>query len=396
MSNIQKDKLKAVSDEMKSKVPSWPIPHTETAELLKEVYMSGNWSFNGDYERRFSHAFARMHSAKHGIVMANGTVTLQCALNAVGVKPGDEVIVPALTWMATAMAVLYNGAIPVFVDIDPETLCLDTDKVRKAITTKTSAIIPVHIYGSMVDMEEMMNISKEYGVKIIEDCAHAHGGIWDGKGIGSIGHIGSFSFQQSKTLSSGEGGICLTNSNELSENLFRLKHIGYDLSSTQGNVGTPPPEGLICHNYRCTEFQSVVLLDNLKYLPDETIKRDHNAQILRNAIRDINGITIQKRGRLADTQGYYSLVFLIDESKRNGKSLDDVIKALRNEGLSLGKTYGSVYKHPLWSVPQNMFRKENCEIADDICENQALCLTHDWLLTNENVMNGIAEAFRRL
>ncbi|MCK5843143.1 MAG: DegT/DnrJ/EryC1/StrS family aminotransferase [Victivallales bacterium] len=386
----------AVTEELRARLPKWPIIHTETAELLKEVYLSGKWSFNGPYERRFSKAFARMHTAKHGIFMANGTVTLQCALQALGVKAGDEVIVPGLTWMATAMSILYVGATPVFVDIDPETLCLDPEKVKKAITTKTKAIIPVHIYGSMADMEAMMAISEEYGVKVIEDCAHAHGGIWDGKGVGSVGHIGSFSFQESKTLASGEGGICLTNDEDLAETLFRLKHIGYDLGAKQGNAGTPPPEGLVCHNYRGTEFQGAVLLGNLQYLQDEAELRAENAGTLRELMKDIDGVELQKPGRLADLQGYYSLGVIIDDSKLVDKGLDDIREALTEEGLPIGKTYGPVYDHALWSAPKNTYRKEDCSVCDDLCANKVLCLSQAWLLTDAEVMEAIAEAFRRV
>ncbi|MCK5845734.1 MAG: DegT/DnrJ/EryC1/StrS family aminotransferase, partial [Victivallales bacterium] len=371
----------AVSDELRSRLPKWPIKHVEIAELLKEVYLSGKWSFNGPYERRFSRAFARMHSAKHGVFMANGTVTLQCALKAVGVKPGDEVIVPGLTWMATAMAIMYVGATPVFVDIEPDTLCLDPEKVRKAITTKTSAVIPVHIYGSMADMDEMMAISEEYGVKIIEDCAHAHGGIWNGKGVGSIGHVGSFSFQESKTLASGEGGICLTNDEDLAEILFRLKHIGYDLGAKQGNAGTPPPEGLICHNYRGTEFQGAVLLGNLQYLQDETELRAANAEVLRELLNDVNGVEVQKPGRLADLQGYYMFTLLLDDSKVGPEGLAGMGEKLAAEGLPIGRTYGPVYDHALWSIPKSLYRKEDCSVCDDVCANKALCLSQAWLLT---------------
>lgn len=141
--------------------------------------------------------------------MSNGTVTIESALHALGIGPGDEVIVPALTWIATAMAVHYVGATPVFADIEADTWCIDPAKIESAITPATKAVIPVHLYGSMADMEKIMDIADKNNLHVIEDCAHAQGGVWDGKGLGSIGVVVSFSFQESKTLSSGEGEFAL-------------------------------------------------------------------------------------------------------------------------------------------------------------------------------------------
>lgn len=186
-------------------IPAWPVTSDKVAEKLKEVYLSGKWSFNGPEEQKFAKDFARYNNAEYGVVMANGTVTLESTLHALNIGPGDEVIVPALTWIATAMAVHYVGATPVFVDIEADTWCLDPAKLEEAITPATKAVIPVHLYGSMADMEKIMDIADKNNLYVIEDCAHAQGGVWNGKGLGSIGIVGSFSFQESKTLSSGEG-----------------------------------------------------------------------------------------------------------------------------------------------------------------------------------------------
>ncbi len=377
-------------------IPAWPITHENVPELLTKIYLSRKWSFNSLYEQKFSKAFARHHSSQYGIFMTNGTVTLQCALKALGIKEGDEVIVPALTWIATAMSAVYLGAKPVFVDIEPDTLCIDSEKIKKAITSKTKAIIPVHIYGSMADMEAITDIKDKYGISIVEDCAHAHGGRWAGKGLGSIGDVGSFSFQQSKTLTSGEGGICITNDNELAERIFRLKHIGYDLRSKQGQAQSASPEGLICHNFRATEFQAAILLEHLKYLKKETKLRDKNANILRKLLADVDGVKVQARGRLADLQGYYALTLLVDLKKFNNISLDRLKEILHAEGLPINKTYGPVYKHNLWSVPKNYYKMTNCEICENVCNNIALCLGQSWLLTDEKIMKAIANTFKKV
>ena len=197
---------KAISDTVKRALKPWPPIYPETAEKVKAIYLSGNWSFHGPYEQEFSRNFAAYCGARHGVFMTNGTVTLESALHALGVRAGDEVIMPGNTWLATASAAVYLGAKPVFVDVEPDTLCLDPERIQEAITPKTKAIIPVHLFGGMADMDRIMAVSRKTGIPVIEDCAHAHGGIWDGRGLGSIGHIGSYSFQQSKTLSSGEAG----------------------------------------------------------------------------------------------------------------------------------------------------------------------------------------------
>jgi len=389
---------KAVSDETKKALKPWPIVDPGTAERLKAVYLTGQWSFNGPCEQEFARKFADYCGARHGIFMVNGTVTLESALHALGVKAGDEVIVPGNTWLATAMAAVYLGATPVFVDVEPTTLCLDPDQVRKAITRKTKAIIPVHLFGSMADMDRIMAISRKTGIPVIEDCAHAHGGVWNGKGLGTIGHVGSFSFQQSKTLSSGEGGICLTNDDDLAEKLYRIKHIGYSDGQKQGQAATGPDEGLVCHNYRGLEFNAVILTESLKRLRAQTALRDRNAQYFTACIRDIPGITVQSRGRRADVQGYYNFVLLLDPARlKPAITIKEVRAALNAEGVACGiGGYGPVYKHMLWNVPKTGYRIYSNAVVEDTCSNRHLGVPHSWLLTNKPFMKAVANAVRKV
>ncbi len=387
----------ALTEAMRGRVPKWPVVNGATAERLKEVYLSAEWSFNGAYEQQFGAEFARYHGADRGVLMVNGTVTLECALAALGVGPGDEVIVPALTWMATAMAVLYVGATPVFVDIEPDTLCLDPAKTARAITPKTKAIIPVHLYGSMADMEALGDLARRKGLAIIEDCAHAHGGVWAGRGVGSIGQVGSFSFQQSKTLTCGEAGACITSDAVLAERLYRLKHIGYDLGSAQGKAQSSPPAGLICHNYRATEFQALILLDGLKDLRAQTEKREASAAYLRELTAEISGVEVQARGRRADVQGYYVLMFLFDLKQFGGVSLGRVMEVLQAEGIGIGGTYGPVYRHALWNVGSSGYRiaEGGCPVCEEACANRGAGMLHHWLLGDRELMEGIAKGIMK-
>ena len=187
---------------------------------------SGHWSYNGPKEQQFNQAFAEFIGTRYAICAANGTVTLQLALEACGIGLGDEVIVPGLTWQATAAAVLDVNAVPILVDVVEDTWCMDPQRVQEAITARTKAIIPVHLYGSFVDMDAIMAIARQHALRVIEDCAHKHGGEWNGQKAGSIGDIGSFSFQLSKLMTAGEGGALTTSDPVLYERLDALRNCG--------------------------------------------------------------------------------------------------------------------------------------------------------------------------
>lgn len=364
----------------------WPPRDLETAERLKELYMSGLWSFNSPAEQEFEREFAALHGAKYGIFMMNGTVTLECALHALGVKANDEFIVPALTWMATATAGFYLGAVPVFVDIDPMTLCLDPEKLEKAITPKTKAIIPVHAYGSTADLERILEISGRHGIPVIEDCAHMHGGFWNGKGVGSWGAVGSFSFQQSKNVSSGEGGICITDDPELAEKIYLVKHIGYPRNVRQGQA-LSGPGNLVCHNYRGTAFQALILSSQLKGLPERVKCCGENAGLITEAIAGIPGLRVQSPGRLADPQGYYSFNFIFD-----GEQFKDIPKkalaaACAAEGATLDfGTHGPVYTYPLFNLDKSQYRIAggSCPVAEELSTKHIIGMPHRYLYSRDN------------
>jgi L-glutamine:2-deoxy-scyllo-inosose/3-amino-2,3-dideoxy-scyllo-inosose aminotransferase len=329
--------------------------------------------------------------------MVNGTVTIESALQALGVKAGDEVIVPGNTWIATVMAPVYFGARPVIVDVEPDTLCLDPEQTRRAITRKTKAIIPVHLFGSMADMDRFSALSRETGIPVIEDCAHAQGGVWKGRGLGSIGQVGSFSFQQSKTLSSGEGGICLTNDDELADRLFRIKHIGYGAGQKQGQAASGPAAGLLCRNYRGLEFNAVILTEGLRRLKAQTAQRDANALYLAELLRDVPGIALQARGRRADVQGYYMLALQVDpQALKPGCTLQEIKAALAAEGLPCGSGYGPVYRHLLWNLPRRAYRIHSSAVVEESSTRRLVTIQHMWLLTGRPMMKAMAKAIGKV
>lgn len=379
--------------------PPWPPLSDSAAERLREIYLSREWSFNSPAEQEFERAYADYHGARHGIFMTNGTVTLQCALGALDVGPGDEVIVPALTWMATAMAVHYVGATPVFVDIESNSLCLDPVTVEQAITAKTKAVIPVHLYGGMADLDAFLELGRKRGLAIIEDCAHMQGGKWRDRGVGSWGDVGSFSFQQSKTLSSGEGGICLTNDDALADRMYRQKHIGYGRGMKQGEADAGPPRGLTCFNFRCTAFQAAILQDQLDGLGLLIDRYETAAATLRGRLADVEGVRIQSRGKQATPQGYYSLVFIFDQGAARDIPAPRLREALAAEGLPCCGTYGPVYRHRLYNMPPRTYRIHGggtCPVAETAGTEHAVCLPHQWLGSDDATIATIGDMIAKV
>jgi dTDP-4-amino-4,6-dideoxygalactose transaminase len=211
--------------------PSWPVFDVHEEQALLEVLRSGKWwrySYGEGVELRepeagqprsrvaeFQEAFACLQGAQYGVACANGTAALEVALKALGTGPGDEVIVPAYTFIATASSVLMVNAIPVFVDIEPDTFNIDSKRVEEAITPNTKGIIPVHFAGQAADMEAILSVARLHNLWVLEDAAHGHAGSWKDRGLGSIGHAGTFSFQASKNMTAGEGGLITTSDRDL-------------------------------------------------------------------------------------------------------------------------------------------------------------------------------------
>ncbi|MFA9478774.1 DegT/DnrJ/EryC1/StrS family aminotransferase [Phycisphaerales bacterium AB-hyl4] len=378
--------------------PNWPPVDETTADRLRDLYLSRQWSFHSPAERAFADAYAAHHDASHGIFMANGTVTLESALAAMKVGPGDEVIVPALTWMATAMAVHYVGATPVFVDVEPTTLCLDPAAAEAAVTPRTSAIIAVHLYGGMTDLEAIARVAKRHGLALIEDCAHMQGGKWAGRGVGSWGDVGSFSFQQSKTLSSGEGGICLTNDDRLAERIFRIKHIGYAADEQQGVPGVGPGVGLVCHNYRATAFQAVILHEQLHGIDNRLKRYNATRDIIEAELSNVPGFRVQSRGRQATLQGYYNLLMLADQEPLLDVPRPILLEALAAEGLRVGGTYGPVYRHALYNLPINAYRvaEGRCPVSEETAVDRVFGLSHPWLDVDAETARTIGRIFAKV
>ncbi|MBX7257125.1 MAG: DegT/DnrJ/EryC1/StrS family aminotransferase [Candidatus Hydrogenedentes bacterium] len=299
-----------------AKWPQWPI-HTESdVRLLSAITKSNRWSFDGPYEWQFAREFAAYHRSKYGLCCANGTVGIQLAMEALDIGAYDEVIVPGITWQATAAAVLDVNAVPVLVDVEPDTWCLDLAKVEAAITKKTKAVIVVHLYGSMADMTKLQKLCKNHGLYLIEDCAHQHGAFWKGKGVGALGDIGSFSFQESKVLSCGEGGFNMCQDKVLFERLYSLRNCGRGYKDDFTHA-------IQSGNFRLTEWQAGILLGGLSRLDAQVKHRDENAIYLNSLLAQIPGIVPMRRRKEITQASYFNFAFRLDWNKIPAKGINN-------------------------------------------------------------------------
>ena len=265
----------------------WPQYQPGDSRRLQEVLESRHWGGFPVPSRlcgEFADRFAEMHGARYGLCLSNGTIALIVALQAAGVRFGDEVIVPAFTWDGTATAVLIAGGVPVFADVDPRTYCLDVEAVRQAITRRTRAIIPVHLAMRFADMDPLLHLAREHDLRVIEDCAHAHGGQYKGRGAGSMGDIGCFSFQESKLMTAGEGGIVITSDLQLFE------HMQSQVNCGRASLTDQYRQRALGSNHRMTELQAALLIGQLEMLPEVAQRRARSAKLLTDALAGIEGI----------------------------------------------------------------------------------------------------------
>jgi len=322
----------------------WPELHPDDEKAVLDALRRDYWGGLGDENLPsavFEREFARYHDAKHGIVVANGTVSLEISLKAGGVEPGDEVIVPSITFFATASAVVSVGAIPVFVDVDPRTAQIDAKAVEAAITPRTKAVIGVHYGGYPFDLDTILETAGRYKLLVVEDCAHAHGTAWRGKKVGSWGTFGSFSFQHTKTLASGEGGLVLTSDDDLYQYAVLLRNIGR-------KTGKREYSHYVCaSNWRLGGLQGALLLSQFSRFPEQAEKRDRNVRWLARELEKIPGLLCFKEDERITQLGCY--YFLVDfDAGEFGIDRDTFIAALRAEGV---KHLGIGYERPLYKEP---------------------------------------------
>jgi dTDP-4-amino-4,6-dideoxygalactose transaminase len=314
--------------------PAWPQFGTEEEELLLRALRSGTWgSIDGTYVKQFEVEFAELQAARHGVTVTNATMGLAVALKAIGIGPGDEVLVPPYTFIATASAALLLGAIPVFVDVDLETLLIDPALIDQAVTPRTRAIVPVHHGGSPADMDGVMAAAQRHELRVVEDAAQAHGAAWRGRPVGAIGDVGVFSFQSSKPITAGEGGIMLTNDDELDELLWSYRNVG------RRRGGEWYEHVRIGWNLRMSEFQGAILLAQMKRMPAQQRQRSEAAAYLTQQLEQIPDVVAVKVPEGVTAHSWYTYHWRWLGAAHGGLHKMRFAEALRAEGVPVFQGY---------------------------------------------------------
>lgn len=385
--------------------PSWPVADAREEDALVRVIRSGRW-FRGENVSAFEAAYASLTGAKHCLATANGTSALITSLAALGVGPGDEVIVPPYTFIATVNAVLLMRALPVFVDSDIETFQIDARKVEQAITGNTRVIMPVHLGGSAVDLDTIMEVARRRGVTVVEDACQAHLAEWRGRKVGTYGRAGCFSFQASKNLNSGEGGAILTDDEALVETCYRF----HNNSRGRRNTGDDFSYRNTGANLRMTEFQAALLTAQMTRLEAQARTRDENGAYLTRLLQQIPGITPARMYEGCTRNAYHLYMFRYDPSRFSGLPRAAFLKALGAEGVPALSGYSPLNKEPfledalsgrgfqaIYSRARiDAWRAQNrCPRNDRLC-TEAIWLVQTMLLGPRQDMEDIAEAVRKV
>ncbi len=397
--------------------PAWPQAERAELEQVGRVLEGQRW-FAGprgdDPESlgvEFARRFAKMHGADFAHPVANGSVAIEIALRALGVSPGDEVIVPCYTFLSTATSVLMLGAIPVFADIDPRTYCLDPADVARKISEATAAVIPVHLGGQMADMPALQELCKGKGIAIVEDCAQAIGAGLPGGRAGTWGQAATFSFQSNKTITAGEGGLVMAGDPEIAERLRAFTAFGRLAGEGAGRSSAYVSQ-LLSSNYRLSEMQAAVLLAQLEKFPGQDQRRQENAAYLNQDISQIPGLEHISDGKEESRHGYYYYLLRYQPDEFAGLAPQRLAAALAAEGVPFlpGDT-APIYHNPVFR-PENLTQflcpevleryrtvvnldDPGCPQAEEAC-NRTLILRHQVLLGSREDMDDILEALAKV
>ena len=381
---------------------SWPVFGPEDEAALLDVLRSGRW-FLGDRVAEVERAFTTFHQARHGVAVSSGTTALQVALEAAGVGLGDEVIVPAYTFVATAASVALVGGVPVFVDVDPDTYCIDAAAVEAAITDRTRAVIAVHLAGQPADLDALTQLCRQRGVRLIEDAAQAHCAEWQGRRVGAIGDLGTFSFQASKNLNAGEGGFVVSDDDDLAEAAWSIHNCG------RSRTGEWYEHPLVGGNYRMGEFQAALLLSQMRNLEAQSQTRSHNGALLADRLSKIEGIRPLAVDARVTCHAYHLFVFRYDAAAFAGAPRARFLEALAAEGIPCASGYKPLYGEPAFQArfaeyPLDSpafggrpdYSRVHLPVTERICADEAVWLTQNLLLGSEADTESIVEAVAKI
>lgn len=380
----------------------WPVYDEAEVNAVADIVRSGMWGNPdcGGLVAGFEREFADYCGTRYAISCVNGSVALRLALMACGVKPGDEVIIPPYTFIATASVIVEANCIPVFADIEPDTYNLDPQAVERAITPRTRAIIPVHFAGQACNMDAIMEIAKKYGLKVIEDACHAHGGEYKNKKLGSIGDAGCFSFQSSKNLTSGEGGIVITNDEKFANMVDSLRNVG------RVKGGQWYEHHYLGCNYRITQLQMALLSLQLKRLDEQTRRRNKNGLYLNSLLENIPGIRPLTRGHGETLHTCHLYIFRYDKSFFGNLPKKEFAAMLAAEGVPSFMGYPEpLYKQPVfqqknfmcYAIPEHVdYTAVHCPVTEKACYEEAVWIMQHAMLGTREDMEKFAEAVLKI
>ena len=384
--------------------PRWPVwDETDRAALIDVIDSGQWWSVGGTKVKRFQEEFASYLGCKHGVCVPNGTLALLVAMKALGIGCGDEVIVTPYTFIASASSILQANAVPVFVDIDPNSYNIDPSKIEAAITDETKAIMVVHIAGLPADMDEIMRIARKHDLRVVEDCAQAHAAEWRGQKVGSFGDAAAFSFQASKNLTAGEGGIVVTNDDQVGDAAWSIHNVG---RVREGGWYEHPIMG---SNFRMTVFQGAGLLTQLKRLVAQTARRNENALYLTDRLSRIDGIKPLARDPRVTVHAYHLYIFRYLAKPATGVPRAKFIQALNAEGIPCSSGYVPLYREGLFRVDPTScpvgcphygktvnYPDLSLPTCENACDEEAVWLFQSMLLGEKKDMDDIADAVEKV
>jgi dTDP-4-amino-4,6-dideoxygalactose transaminase len=389
--------------------PRWPVWDEQEVNAVTAVITSGRWgSTQGTQVRDFESEFAAYHQAAFGIAVVNGTVALKLALTAAGIGAGDEVIMPGYTFVASATAALEIGAIPVFADIDPHTYTLDPDSAAACVTPRTRALMPVHLGGRPADMAALHTLAQRHDLVVVEDAAQAWGAAWQGRPAGTLGHLGCFSFQASKNITAGEGGMLLSNDPALAA-----------MARSLSNCGRQDGQPWYAHyvlggNYRLSELHGAVLRVQLQRYPAHLQRRQANAAYLEQALSEVEGISPLRPDRRVTSNAYHLFFVRYNSAAFGGAPKARFIAAMQAEGIDgiLGGYSLPVYRQPVLlaknfglatpplaqaaSAPLPDYRAVQCPATDRACNEEAVWIRQNMLLGTPRDMDDIVAAVYKI
>jgi len=378
--------------------PKWPKPTPELMDSVVGTLEKENWGVGSEVISRFEENFSDFQDSKYCISTSSGTTALWVALKAANVKSGDEVIIPPYTFIATASAILMANAVPVFVDIDPDTFNIDSSKIEEAITSNTKVIMPVHISGNPADMKTIIELAQKYDIKVIEDSAQAHGAEWNNTKVGSLGLGGIFSFQTSKNMSAGEGGAIVSNDKDFIDKCFSYHNCG------RTSDGQFYDHQLLGGNFRLNAIAASMLIPQIKSISNDMVLRDKNRAILDSELSQIEGITINNSYPLTTRQSNHLYLLRYNQELFNGVSREKFFSAMQAEGVYTYAGYKPIYREELfvnnldeypWLTDYD-YNSLNMINTEKIADYESVWIKQNHLLGDQRDIKDIINAFEKV